>query len=69
MTREGATATARGMADRFGRIFVVYHCDWWPESEFKICGNEDPLEAGAHVVERLEPAAGPPAGTAPKGLF
>lgn len=70
MTKNGALETARGMAKRFGKTFVVYRCEWWPADEYRILSDTDALtDVGSQIVERCEPPGATPAAGPVEGAF
>ena len=56
MTLEGARDTARNMAQRFGKPFVVYRFPGWPADVWGVIADRE-LPPTAEILERYGAAA------------
>lgn len=54
MTRDGARSTAKGMAERFGKTFVVWRMPKWPDGVYGVLPEERLLPPEAIIADRLE---------------
>ena len=55
MTLDGARSTARGMAERFGKAFVIWRMAAWPTDCWGVIAKERELPDAADVLETWEP--------------